>query len=130
MTSQYQSLDFKAAVTLFKQFVQTSESIPSSILPIIIWENLILVDDIDQSYMTQQELLELKKVCQKLSKETGPKDFELFHYFLTQDTQPTQDQLHHSMNEFLDTTAVKIARAIERTLRQSLLPPFVSTIPL
>ncbi|KAI8369929.1 Nup85 nucleoporin-domain-containing protein [Blakeslea trispora] len=120
MTTCHTNLDFVGAAHLFKQLIRQS-NIPDTLLPMIVWDNLTLVDDVNDGCLDKQDLLALKSLCQAFSKHAVPDHFELFYYHLQPKSdiphqQPTLDQLTFSMNEFLDTTAVKISRAIGRTI--------------
>ncbi|OBZ91637.1 Nuclear pore complex protein Nup85 [Choanephora cucurbitarum] len=135
IAASHEALDFSSAAHLFKQLIKQA-NIPSTLLPIIVWDNLTLVDDINFGYLDKQNLLDLKSLCQSFSKYAVPEDFELFCYHIQpktdpyqQQQKPTLDQLIFSMNEFLDTSAVKISRAIERTLENTS-KPYLPSISL
>lgn len=113
--------DFKSASTTFKKLINT-ENIPKSMLPVIFGEGWKLLDK--KIYFTVSDLLELKKLWINLKDKIAPSDFTWYHHYKSSETdkkieeeEVSKDVLQYDMHDFLNTTAVIIARAFDHQQR-------------
>lgn len=110
--------DFQSASTTFKKLI-TTENIPNSLLPVIFGEGWKLLDK--KIYFTVGDLLELKNLWIKLKDKVVPTDFAWYHHYRNSEAadktmekeKVPRDRLQYDMHDFLNTTAVIIARAFD-----------------
>lgn len=108
--------EFQMAADVFKYLIQNS-LIPNLVLPIVFAEGWKLLDK--RSNFGLDDLLEMKKIWNHFKSACTLEDFTWYHYYINasdsyQDHPSlTNDILSMDMNEFFNTTAVIISKAMD-----------------
>lgn len=114
------SKELEDATDEFRELINI-DSIPDDIIPVVIWEGLVLIKDPDMSFLKRSDVLLVKSKWQKLNKHATTQNFRLLYYYNKKDKSVVpegEDELEiilkYQKQEFLDTTGLCFSRALDK----------------